>query len=209
MNIFSGYISQLILVMFLAIAAYLGMQARNIYRKYVTTEIKQSVCRTVVRFVEQVYTDLHGKEKLEQAMKRASLILADYGIQISEQELVSIIEAAVNEFNNSFNKDEDPEALRFRALFLLNWHPQSQECVVSAYRVTDCACYEFRFRLSGFLDVLSDGGICKAGRLDRRSGSSTIQAGKNVLRHAQTGGSGSGADSSAGFFLHADCDIVA
>lgn len=106
MNIFSGYISQLILVMFLAIAAYLGMQARNIYRKYVTTEIKQSVCRTVVRFVEQVYTDLHGKEKLEQAMKRASLILADYGIQISEQELVSIIEAAVNEFNNSFNKDD-------------------------------------------------------------------------------------------------------
>ena len=106
MDILNGYLAQIVLVIFLAIAAYLGKQARDLYRKYVTTEIKQSVCRTVVRFVEQVYTDLHGKEKLEAAMKRASLILADYGIQISDQELISIIEAAVNEFNNSFNKDD-------------------------------------------------------------------------------------------------------
>ena len=106
MDILNGYLAQIVLVIFLAIAAYLGKQARDLYRKYVTTEIKQSVCRTVVRFVEQVYTDLHGKEKLEAAMKRASLILADYGIQITDQELISIIEAAVNEFNNSFNKDD-------------------------------------------------------------------------------------------------------
>lgn len=105
-NILSGYLSQIILVLFLAFAAYLGTQARNLYKKYVTTEIKQSVCKTVVRFVEQVYTDLHGKDKLEQAMKRAELILAGYGIEITSQELISIIEAAVNEFNNSFNKDE-------------------------------------------------------------------------------------------------------
>jgi len=106
MDILNSYLTQIVLVLFLAIAAYLGKQARDLYRKYVTTEIKQSVCRTVVRFVEQVYTDLHGKEKLEAAMKRASLILADYGIKISDQELISIIEAAVNEFNNSFNKDD-------------------------------------------------------------------------------------------------------
>ena len=102
MNIINNYITQLILVIFLACAAALGMQARNLYRKYVTTEIKQSVCRTVVRFVEQVYKDLHGEDKLRKAMARASAILADYGITISDKELVSIIEAAVNEFNNAF-----------------------------------------------------------------------------------------------------------
>lgn len=106
MDIFSGYINQLILILFLAFAAFLGTQARNLYQKYVTTEIKQSVCRTVVRFVEQVYVDLHGKEKLEKAMNRAALILGEYGIKITEQELVSIIEAAVNEFNNNFNKED-------------------------------------------------------------------------------------------------------
>lgn len=102
MNIVNNYITQLILVIFLACAATLGVQARNLYRKYVTTEIKQSVCRTVVRFVEQVYKDLHGEDKLRKAMARASAILEEYGIKITEEELVSIIEAAVNEFNNAF-----------------------------------------------------------------------------------------------------------
>ena len=106
MDIINSYLTQLIMVIFLAIAAFLGAQAKNLYRKYITTEMKQAVCRTVVRFVEQVYIDLHGQEKLEKAMQRASLILKEYGIEISDQELISIIEAAVNEFNNSFDKNE-------------------------------------------------------------------------------------------------------
>lgn len=105
-NIFSGYVYQLLLILFLALATFLGTQARNLYKKYVTTEIKQSVVKTAVRFVEQVYRDLHGAEKLYKAMTRASEILErEYGISISEEELVSLIEAAVNEFNNTFNKN--------------------------------------------------------------------------------------------------------
>lgn len=117
-NVISGYLSQILLILLLAFAAWLGTQAKNLYKKYVTTEIKQAVCRTVVRTVEQIYKDLHGEEKLHKAMGRASRILAEeYGIQISEYELVSMIEAAVNEFNNNFHKeyppdeDEDPPAL--------------------------------------------------------------------------------------------------
>ena len=105
-NILSQYLNQIILLLILAIATFLGTQARNLYRKYITTEIKQSVCRTAVRFVEQVYIDLHGPEKLLQAMKRASAILKEYGIEISDTELVAMIEAAVNEFNNAFGKDD-------------------------------------------------------------------------------------------------------
>lgn len=105
-NIISQYLNQIILLLILALATTLGGQARNLYRKYVTTEIKQNVCRTAVRFVEQVYIDLHGPEKLLQAMKRASAILKEYGIEISDTELVAMIEAAVNEFNNSFGKND-------------------------------------------------------------------------------------------------------
>lgn len=101
---FSQYIIQIFVIIIIAIATWVGTQVKNLYRKYITTEIKQSVAKTVVRFVEQVYTDIHGREKLEQAMKKASEILAEYGITISEGELIALIEAAVNEFNNAFNK---------------------------------------------------------------------------------------------------------
>ena len=105
MNILNQYINQIILMLILALAAWLGAQVKNLYRKYITTEIKQNVCRTVVRFVEQVYIDLHGPEKLSQAMEKASEILEGYGITISESELIAMIEAAVNEFNNAFKKN--------------------------------------------------------------------------------------------------------
>ena len=64
-----------------------------------------------MRFVEQCYVDLHGQEKLKAAMRRASHLLAEYGIEISDSELITLIEAAVNEFNNTFRKldDEPPD----------------------------------------------------------------------------------------------------
>ena len=65
------------------------------------------MCRTAVRFVEQVYRDIHGAEKLKKAMEKASEILAGYGITISDEELIAMLEAAVNEFNDSFHKRTD------------------------------------------------------------------------------------------------------
>lgn len=101
----SNYITQIILAIFLAFAAFLGAQIKALYNKYVTTEVKQAVCRTAVRFVEQVYLDIHGQDKLVQAMAKASELLAEYGITITETELVAMLEAAVNEFNNAFWKN--------------------------------------------------------------------------------------------------------
>ncbi len=109
MNIFNSYLNQILLALLLALAGWLGVQIKNLYRKYVNTKIKQAVCKTAVRFVEQVYKDIHGPEKLAQAMKRASEMLAEYGITITEYELVSLLEAAVNEFNNAFNRNDKPE----------------------------------------------------------------------------------------------------
>lgn len=105
-DIIANYLSQIVLTCVLALAAWLGVQAKNLYEQYVTTEVKQAVCRTAVRFVEQVYVDLHGRDKLRRAMERASQILAGYGIHITEDELTAMLEAAVNEFNNSFVKKE-------------------------------------------------------------------------------------------------------
>ena len=101
----NNYIAQILNIVLVAFLGFLGVQAKALYKKYVTTEVKQSVCRTVVRFVEQVYVDLHGPDKLHAAMAKASEILEGYGIAISEDELVAMIEAAVNEFNDQFNKN--------------------------------------------------------------------------------------------------------
>ena len=105
MNI-NGYINQIILTILLLFAAFLGAQVRNLYKKYVNTEIKQAVCKTAVLFVEQVYKDIHGPDKLAAAMARASDILKEYGIEISNVELTSMLEAAVREFINSFENGD-------------------------------------------------------------------------------------------------------
>lgn len=104
-----GYIAQIILAIFLAAAAWLGVQAKNLYRKYINTEIKQAIVKNAVLYVEQTCKDIHGHDKLVEAMAKASEILAEYGIIISETELVTMIESAVKEFINSFTKHTPPE----------------------------------------------------------------------------------------------------
>lgn len=97
-----GYIAQIILSLVLMFAAFLGAQAKNLYKKYINTEIKQAIVKNVVLCIEQTCKDIHGREKLEEAMAKASAILEEYGITISETELVTMIESAVKEFINNF-----------------------------------------------------------------------------------------------------------
>lgn len=97
-----SYLTQIILTIFLALAAWLGVQAKNLYKKYINTEIKQAIVKNAVLFVEQTCKDIHGHDKLVEAMKKASEILAEYGIHISDTELVTMIESAVMEFINNF-----------------------------------------------------------------------------------------------------------
>lgn len=104
-DLMSGYAYQIVLIILLALASFLGAQIKRLYKKYITTEIKQSVCKTAVRFVEQVYKDIHGAEKLKAAMQKAEELLQEKGIAITETELIAMLEAAVNEFNNSFARN--------------------------------------------------------------------------------------------------------
>lgn len=111
MNFMSGYMTSVLSVILVAILGYLGLTAKRLYTKYINTEMKQSLVRTAVRFVEQVYRDIHGPEKLRAAMEKASELLANQGITITEDELIAMIEAAVNEFNNAFGWTESGKHL--------------------------------------------------------------------------------------------------
>lgn len=98
---------QLLYMVVTAIAGYIGIVIKNLVTKYINDKTKQSVAKTVVQFVEQVYTDLHGEEKLNAALSAASEMLAEKGITITELEMRVLIEAAVSEFNDAFNKPVD------------------------------------------------------------------------------------------------------
>ncbi len=88
-----------------AIAGYIGIVAKDLFTKYINDKRKQAVAKTAVQFVEQVYKDMHGEEKLSQALSAASEMLSEKGIAVSDLELRVLIEAAVGEFNNAFNKN--------------------------------------------------------------------------------------------------------
>lgn len=107
-QVINGYIMQIAQLIIVTIAAMLATAIKRLYEKHVNTQIKRDVARTVVRCVEQLYVDLHGRDKLEMAMSRATFILKDYGIEIGDYELTSLIEAAVNEFNDTFHKADQP-----------------------------------------------------------------------------------------------------
>lgn len=59
----------------------------------------QAVATTVVQAVEQVYTDLKGRRKLEQAKIELYNQLKQRGIEVNESQLRPLIESAVHEMN--------------------------------------------------------------------------------------------------------------
>ena len=91
-----------------AFAGYLGIVVKNLYAEWVNTKTKEAVARSVVKFVEQVYKDIHGEDKLNEAMKAFSEMLAKKGIAITELEMRVLLEAALAEFNKAFEKTDEP-----------------------------------------------------------------------------------------------------
>lgn len=75
--------------------AVVGNKIKTLYTEKVNTQIKKDVVEATVSYVQQVYKALDGEAKLQKAVERASVILTEKGIPISEAELTMLIEAAV------------------------------------------------------------------------------------------------------------------
>lgn len=97
---------QIMYALLTTIAGWLGIVIKNLATKYLNDKTKQIVAKNAVKFVEQVYKDLHGNDKLSAALDAASEMLAEKGIYASELELRVLVEAAVAEFNEAFKKVE-------------------------------------------------------------------------------------------------------
>lgn len=100
----NAYGTQILNTLVTAIFGYLGIVAKNLLKKWFQDKTKKEVARNAVKFVEQVFKNLHGDDKLNEALKAASEMLAEKGITITELELRVLVEAAVAEFNKAFEK---------------------------------------------------------------------------------------------------------
>lgn len=73
----------------------LGAKIKQAYTEKTQNETVKVVVDNVVKWVQQVYYELEGPEKLQKALTEASTILNEKGITISESELDMMIESAV------------------------------------------------------------------------------------------------------------------
>ncbi|MDY5109722.1 phage holin, LLH family [Faecalicoccus sp.] len=85
---------------------YLGVKVKQLYNKYVDTQVEKDVVDSTVKYVEQIYTDIHGEDKLNEALKQASSILQEKGIQVSQDQLKTLIESAVYGMNQGIKDGE-------------------------------------------------------------------------------------------------------
>ena len=100
----NAYGTQILYTVVTAIAGYIGIVLKNLVKKYFNDKTKKEVAKNAVQFVEQVYHNLRGEEKLKEALNAASDMLSEKGIAITELELRVLVEAAVAEFNKAFEK---------------------------------------------------------------------------------------------------------
>ena len=73
----------------------IGAKIKQLYNSKVQDETVKTVVDSVVRWAQQVYKETEGPEKLQAALEKASAILNEKGITVSETELNTLIESAV------------------------------------------------------------------------------------------------------------------
>lgn len=96
----SSYGSSILYTVFTTIISFVGLKIKVIYEKYVEEKIKEEIVENTVKYVEQLYKDLDGVEKLKIAKENILLLLKEKSIKITELELNVLIESFCNNYKN-------------------------------------------------------------------------------------------------------------
>lgn len=99
-----NYIIEIIMGIITAVLSFVGIKIKEAYTKYADTKVKKEIVKSTVEYVEQVFKDIHGEEKLEKAKEKALEWLKEKKIKISNTELEVLIESAVNSFNKKVSE---------------------------------------------------------------------------------------------------------
>ena len=113
-----------------ALFTYIGTALKKAYEEKINNDTAKAVVEDAVKFVEQVYTDLNGKEKLQKATEQVAEILASKGIRISAAEINMLIESAVYGLNEGwFDKKENQQLMQDLKLLATNLKDQPEVVV--------------------------------------------------------------------------------
>ena len=99
MELLTNNLIEILALIITSVVGYIGVRIKNIYEKHVNDKTKQEIIKCTVEYVEQVFKELHGEEKLQKAKDKALEWLDEKGIEISETELEVLIEAFINGMN--------------------------------------------------------------------------------------------------------------
>ena len=80
----STYLYEILAVLLSALFGLLGMGLKRMADHFFNDQTKRTLAKTAVLFVEQVFQDLHGQEKLEKACSILSERLQKKGIPITQ-----------------------------------------------------------------------------------------------------------------------------
>lgn len=83
-----------------AVFTYLGNKIKNAYETKLKNETAKTIVDDTVRYVQQVYKDLNGTEKLQKAIEKAQEVLAEKGIILTDVEINMLIESSVFTLKN-------------------------------------------------------------------------------------------------------------
>lgn len=92
----SDYGLSILYTILTAVISFVGVRIKTLYKKIVDNNLKKQVVEDTVKYVEQLYKNLNGKEKLEIAKKNILELLKEKGIYINELELNVLIESVCN-----------------------------------------------------------------------------------------------------------------
>lgn len=104
LEIVNTYGMELLKAILMLVFGALGLIACKVGTRILNTETKRTLARTGVMFVEQVYKDLHGEDKMAKFLDWAAAQLKRYGIKYDAEEMRALAEACLAEFNNAFTK---------------------------------------------------------------------------------------------------------
>lgn len=96
-QIIADYLPAILTAILTAIVGFM----KSKYTKYVNDNTKRNVAADTVKYIEQIYKDIHGDEKLEKAKETMKTLLEEKGIKISDIEMVILLESAVKDMNYS------------------------------------------------------------------------------------------------------------
>ena len=98
------YAPQLMRAVFYAVAVIIGITAGRYLKPLLQNKLVEILAKNAVQFVEQTCKDLHGDDKLNEALTALSTMLAKWKIKITPAEMKIMLESAVGAMNQAYQR---------------------------------------------------------------------------------------------------------